>query len=108
MSGYRQNELSYHLSAYKNQINTFFLRSHNHYWDAMPRDQDLDTTLVSKLDEYFYFSSIEKEENKPNKLNEIMPLDDTFLETSWTYMYKNGEFYEIGKAPRNYGKIDDE
>ena len=107
ISGYKLNELSYHLYTFKNQKNTFFIRSQNHYWDAMPRSYSLDTTLLSKCEEYFYYSSAIKYEKKLQKPNEIIPLDDRFFETWWTYRYKNGELYEIVKAPRNYGKIEE-
>ena len=103
ISGCEKNDFLNNSYMYKDQKGIFLLSSNNYYWHSILRGQQIDSTLISNTNEYFYFYSLKKKEISNNKF--IFIDDDTHMETYWTYVYKDGNFYEISRFARNYGRI---
>ncbi|MDR3046064.1 MAG: hypothetical protein LBU51_00420 [Bacteroidales bacterium] len=89
----------------QDKTKSFILKINKHFWYLILQGENIDSTLVSNINEYFHYLPIK---NKRIMQNDCPIYDDMYIQTSWTFTYKQGVFYEIGKVPRNYGKIENE
>ena len=107
MSGFRPLEMLDW--TFWNAINDkyFIIKYHDYYFRLYSRDgeKELDTNLMIKKNEGFELNVKEKIGSKGESVGIGSFEDDTYMETTWIYVYQNEKFYEISRFARNYGRI---
>lgn len=109
MSGFNPREISDW--TFWNEINDkyFIVKYKQYYFRLYSRagENFLDTNLFIKSNESFHIkvNLKGKEPHRNESRIRLIIEDDTFMETTWVYVYQNRRFYEISRFARNYGRI---
>lgn len=95
ISGSNKKDIFKNFERNINQEQFFLITYNNFYWFTVLRGNNLDTTLFKKTEKFYrFFYYQDKSISRP------IIIDDTYMPTCWTYVFKDKKLIEISKIQK--------